>query len=112
MAVGPVTTTGTVDTSLTNLVVQWRALCLQTLTLTVWANSTGDVLAWLQKKGYSNDPNPDRADNESDAAYAQRMINYLATLANIFFGNAEQTPAFPFENAMAELWGGQPLGLS
>jgi hypothetical protein len=45
-----------------------------------------------------------------DAADAQEVLNlidYMATLAQVYKGTATQATAFPFEDALSVLWAGQ-----
>lgn len=40
-----------------------------------------------------------------DAQQMVYLVNVLNTLAAIYYGNAVQTPAFDFDNALSALWG-------
>jgi hypothetical protein len=107
MTVGPVVTSGTINTALSNFPVQLRDLMQQLANLSASVNSTGDGLAYLEQIGFSSSANPDNPGSISDAQYALNLIGYLDNIAGVYFGTATVSAEFDFNNAFAPLWNGQ-----
>lgn len=107
MSVGPVITSATVNTALSNFPVQLRDLMQQLANLSISVNSTGDGLAYLEQIGFSSSANPDNPGNTSDAQYALDLIGYLDNIAGVYFGTATVATEFNFNNAFAPFWNGQ-----
>ena len=107
MSVGPVIGKETIDVALNTIAIEWRELATRMKELNTQVNGAGNGLAFLQKIGYSNAPNPDNPGGVSDAQYAENLIGYYNTNSGIYFGTDVQTTTFSFYNATAPLWGGQ-----
>jgi len=108
MSVGEQATKTGFDQALTLLAVQMRNLMQQVRNEWVNVNNgaAGPASAVLVKMGYDN-TNTDAPGNQSDAAYADYVLNTMNTMAQIFFGNATQPTDFNFSNALAPLMAGQ-----
>ena len=107
MSVGPVVTSGTVSTTLSNLAVQMRNTMQQVANLNTWVNGQGAGLAYLESIGYSSAANPANPGDISDAQYALNLIAYLNTVAGVYFGTASQATDFDFNQELSAMWGGQ-----
>jgi len=107
MSVGPVVTSGTVSTTLSNLAVQMRNTMQQVANLNTWVNGQGAGLAYLESIGYSSAANPANPGGVSDAQYALNLIAYLNTVAGVYFGTASQATDFDFNQELSAMWGGQ-----
>jgi hypothetical protein len=44
---------------------------------------------------------------QDDATNFVYLVNVINTVAAVYYGTAEQTPAFDFDNAFSALWGAQ-----
>jgi hypothetical protein len=107
MSVGPVVTSGTINTALSNFPVQLRNLMQQLANLSTSVNSTGDGLAYLEQIGFSSAANSENPGDISDAQYALNLIGYLNNIAGVYFGTATVSSEFNFNNAFAPMWNGQ-----
>jgi hypothetical protein len=107
MSVGPVVTSGTIDTALSNLAVDAMQLMQQIANLNTLVTSGGNGLAYLESVGYSSAANPDNPGGVSDAQYALDFVGYLNTQAGVYFGTLTQASTFDFHNALAPARGGQ-----
>jgi hypothetical protein len=70
-------------------------------------------LAYLEQLGYSNAAGPSNPNNPqvngtpmTDAAYAQAIVNYMATMMGVYDGTATQASEFDFRSAMSILRAG------
>lgn len=108
MSVGEQATKAGMDQALTQLAVQMRNLMQQVQN--EWTNvnngAAGTPAAVLVQMGYDN-TNSDAPGAQSDAAYADYVLNTMNTMAQVFFGNATQADTFNFYNALAPLMAGQ-----
>lgn len=94
MPIGNQVTAQTVNSMLTSLSTELRNTMDQIRDLSEWANGQGTGLATLEGIGFS----------ATDAQTALNMINYLNTVAAVYYGTAAQTPAFNFDNELSQLW--------
>jgi hypothetical protein len=108
MSVGIQPTKASMDNNLTQLAVTMRNLMTQVQNEWTAVNNgaSGTPVQVLTAMGYNN-TNSDAPGNQSDAAYADYVLNTLNTLAQVYFGNATQGTDFDFNNALALLWAGQ-----
>jgi hypothetical protein len=97
MSVGNNFTSDTVNQQITGMSVRLRDLCQDIVNLSTNINGQGTGLAMLEAIGYDSD----------DAATAQGAISYLNTVAEVYFGDATQTPAFNFDQELSQYWAGQ-----
>jgi hypothetical protein len=102
------------DNIITSLAVRLRDLATDISELNLSVNGDGTGLAYLQLKGYSNDPNPDNPGDVSDAELALTKIGYLNTNSGVYFGTVQQggtggTGAilFSFHQGLSSVWAGQ-----
>lgn len=110
MPVGAVIGSGQIDNMITSYAVRLRDLMEDIANLSLRVNGQGAGLAYLQRLGYSNDPNPDNPGGVSNAALALSMISYLNTPAGIYYGTVPQgdPPAqFSFHQELSQVWAGQ-----
>jgi hypothetical protein len=107
MPVGAVIGSGQVDNIITALAVDMRNVMQQVANLNMAVNGQGAGLAYLEAIGYGSAANPANPGSVSDAALALSMISYLNTMASIFSGTAQQTPAFSFEQELSQVWAGR-----
>lgn len=107
MPVGASLGSSQMDNILTNLAVNYRNISQLAANLAIEVNGQGQGLAFLESIGYSNDPNPGNPGGISDAAWALQLVDYFSTVSGVWFGTATQPSEFPFNNAVAPLWGGQ-----
>lgn len=107
MSVGPVVTSGTINTSLNNLAVQVMQLMQQISNLNTQVVSGGNGLAYMEAIGYSSAANPANPGGVSDAQYALNLVGYLNTQAGVYYGTLTQASLFAFHNALAPMRGGQ-----
>jgi hypothetical protein len=109
MTVGIQATKAAMDQNLTALAMQMRNLMQQVQN--EWTNvnngAAGTPTDVLTKMGYDN-TNTDAPGGQSDASYAEYLLNNLNTMAQLFLGNATQADTFDFYNALAPLMAGQP----
>lgn len=108
--VGSIIGSSQVDNDITFLAVNLRKIMQQVANLNLQVNGQGAGLAYLTSIGYSNltaTSNPNNPGGITDAAYALSMINYLNTMAGVYFGTAAQTPAFNFNQELSQMWAGQ-----
>lgn len=104
-----------IDNQITELAVQWRALCVKSQNLLTEAQSGGNVHTYLVNAGYDNSPNALNPGGISDATQAENFIDYMgATLAGVYFGLVQQggtggtgASQFNFNNALAPAWNGR-----
>ncbi len=107
MAVGPQSTSGTVDVALGNLPIELRSVMQRIVNLDTWVNGGGNGLAYLEKIGYSTGPDPGNPGGVSDAQLALNMIGYLHTVAAVYYGDAAQPDPYDFNQQLSSLWNGQ-----
>jgi hypothetical protein len=108
MSVGEQATKAGMDQAFTSLAVQMRNLMQQVQNEWVNVNNgaAGSASDVLVRMGYDN-TNSDAPGSQSDAAYADYVLNTMNTMAQIFFGNAVQPDTFDFANALAPVMAGQ-----
>jgi hypothetical protein len=95
MATGQQATIAQVNTQLTSLALQLRNLAGQIMDQHTFLNKQGhDGLVAL---GFE----------DADATDVLARIDYMATIAQIYEGNATQATTFDFEDALCSLWAGQ-----
>ena len=107
MPVGASIGSSQIDNVITALAVNMRNIMQQVANLNMAVNGQGAGQAYLQSIGYSGTANPANPGGVSDAALALSMISYLNTMASIFTGTAQQTPAFNFEQELSQVWAGR-----
>jgi hypothetical protein len=108
MTVGTQANKAAMDQNLTALAMQARNLmaAIQNEWTNVNNGAAGTPVAVLTTMGYDN-TNTDAPGGQSDASYADYLLNNLNTLAQLFYGNATQADRFDFYNALAPLMAGQ-----
>lgn len=94
MTVGNQASESGLNATLGQVAVNIRNDLRQALNLFEYVNSIGT--AGLQALGFS----------PADATAYFNTLNYLQTVAQVFFGTASQSPAFDFDNAVCEVYGG------
>lgn len=109
MSVGMQTNKAAFDQNLTSLAIQLRNTMQQILNEWTFVNNgaAGTGLQVLTAIGYDN-TNSDAPGDQSDAAYANYVLNQLNTVAQLYYGNATQPAEFDFANALAPLSAGNP----
>jgi len=102
------------DQTLSSIATQYRNLCQTMRDLSTQVNGQAAGLAYLEGLGYTNTANPLNPGGISDAQYALNVVNYLSTLAGVYYGTVQQggtggTGAidFNFDNAFSPLWANQ-----
>lgn len=114
MSVGQQSTKASMDQTLSSIATQYRNLCQTMRDLSTQVNGQAAGLAYLEGLGYTNTANPLNPGGISDAQYALNVVNYLSTLAGVYYGTVQQggtggTGAidFNFDNAFSPLWANQ-----
>jgi len=95
MAVGAQTNQGNVNQTLTNLAVRGRDLAIDALKQWSFLNKLGQQ--GLEDLGFA----------AADAQEVLTLIDYMATLAQIYQGQATQASPFNYQDALTLLWAGQ-----
>ena len=107
MPVGATIGSGQMDNLITSAAVGLRDVMQGIYDLNLSVNGQGAGLAYLEGIGYSNTPNPANPGGVSDAALALSTIGYLHTVAEVYFGDAAQSPAYNFHQQLSAVWAGQ-----
>lgn len=114
VGVGAPTTSGQVDNILTSLAVELRKLMQEIANLNKQVNGGGAGLAYLESIGYGSASNPDNPSSDSDAQYANDLINHMYIIAGVYFGvtyhgGDATTPGnlSDFDLEFSPLWNGQ-----
>lgn len=97
MSVGNNFTSDTVNQQITGMSVRMRDLMQDIVNLSTNINGQATGIAILEAIGYDSD----------DATTAQAAISYLNTVAEVYFGDAAQTPPFNFNQELSQYWAGQ-----
>ena len=95
MAIGTQPSVIGLNTQLSGAAVQLRNAMFAAQQLAVFANAEG--LAGLELIGFA----------AADATAFLSMVSYMNTVAGVYYGTATQGSGFNFDNALAELRGGQ-----
>jgi hypothetical protein len=103
MSVGNQQTKAGMDNALSSFTQQLSAICQQIRDLNTQVNGTGAGAAYLANLGYTTTANPDNPGSQSDQAWALQALAYLNNMSGVWFGTAEVTPPFSFDNALAQL---------
>ena len=106
MPVGAVIGSDQTNNTITSLAVQLRNIMTEIHRLDLSVNGQGTGLAYLESIGFGSAPNPANPGGESDAALAQTTISYLHTVAQVYFGDAAQSPAYNFDQQLSSVWAG------
>lgn len=107
MSVGQQATKASMDQTLTAVSVQLRQVMSTISARWTFVNNgaAGTAVEVLTAIGYDN-TNTDAPGGQSDAAYAEYVLNQLNTMAEIYYGQATQPSAYDFDNALAPMWAG------
>jgi hypothetical protein len=95
MSIGSQTSTGNVNSSLTQLALNLRGVTAEILQQWAYLNKLG--LAGLQALGFT----------AADAQAVLDAVNHMATVAQVYRGTATQGSLFNFEDSLTSLWAGQ-----
>jgi hypothetical protein len=104
MPVGSQANTDTINSRISQFATQMRDLMQQVVNLSMSVNGQNAGLAYLESVGFSSTANSANPGGVSDAQYALNMINYMNTVASVYFGGAAQTPPFNFNQELSQMW--------
>jgi hypothetical protein len=93
MAVGTTATAAQMNAQLASVAMALRSTAQQILSLSVYANDLG--LAGLEAVGFGSD----------DAQTFLNMVDYMATVAQVYQGTATQGSEFNFSDALTAVTG-------
>jgi hypothetical protein len=96
MTVGIQANYGLLQQQIGQLALNLRNDCQNILNLWEWVNSPSMGATGLEALGFST----------ADATEAVTQINYMATVAQLYKGNATQPTVYDFDTQLAPLWGG------
>jgi hypothetical protein len=95
MAVGNVPSVAQLNGSIFQLASQLHTLMGQISGLQQWTVAEGT--AGLEAIGFDS----------ADATTFMSLLNYMNTVASVYFGTATQPGEYNFDNQLCTLWGGQ-----
>jgi hypothetical protein len=99
MAIGILPYMGAINNTAGNLAIQLRNLCRSMVDFNTAIDSMGaddpSRATALEALGFATD----------DATNLVYLTHVLNTIAQVYYGNAVQTPAFDFDSALSALWG-------
>lgn len=96
MSVGGQVSTGTVDSTLTNLAVGMRNLMVSVQQAYEFVSASGGV-TFLEGLGYTS----------ADASSVMTYLGYMNGIAAVYFGTGTQVSVSNFNASLAVLWAGQ-----
>jgi hypothetical protein len=108
MSVGSQPSKAAMDQTLTNLATRLRDLAGDIRKQYTFINNgaAGNGVSVLSELGYDN-VTASAPGNQTDAAYANYILNQLNAVAALYYGETTQAAVYNYNNALAPMWAGQ-----